>query len=172
VEKNLVVARYLDGRTVKGFTEDFFPERPAFRVQSRTEDPQIVRVRDLKAVFVVRDLAGDPTREKGRSFPENYAPEKGKKVAVLFKDGELLVGYTLTYLPGKQGFFVFPADADGNNLRVYVVSEAARQIRLGPAADQLLQVTPRKPPPGAAAGPKAAPPAGLETAADEEPRVA
>ena len=146
-EMNLVVARFLDGHLVKGSTEDFFPDRPMFHVQSRGAGAQTVRMRDLKAVFFVRDLQGNSGHNKSREFPPDEVREQGRKIAVLFKDGELLVGHTLTYLPGKQGFFVFPADRRGNNLRVYVLSEAAKQVKVGPAAEQLAKITPRKPRP-------------------------
>jgi hypothetical protein len=60
-------------------------------------------------------------------------------VAVRFKDGELLCGYTLTYSPAREGFFVFPSDAQSNNLRVYVLTEATATIQVGPAAEALAQ---------------------------------
>jgi hypothetical protein len=64
---------------------------------------------------------------------------QGKKVAVLFKDGELLCGYTLTYVPGRDGFFMFPADGDTNNLRVYVVNASTAEVKTGPEAEALAQ---------------------------------
>ncbi len=60
-------------------------------------------------------------------------------MAVRFKDGELLCGYTLTYMPGREGFFVFPSDAQSNNLRVYVLAAATATIKTGPAAEALAQ---------------------------------
>jgi hypothetical protein len=87
----------------------------------------------------VRDFAGAPERTKLRGFlaapPET---SQGKKVAVLFRDGELVCGYTLTFSPDRAGFFMFPADAMGNNLRIFVVVRAAAEIKAGPAADQLV----------------------------------
>lgn len=146
-EKNLVVARFADGSMVKGSTDDFFPERPLFHVQTKAEGTQNVRMRDLKAVFFVRSLTGDSEHNKRREFTPESEKEQGRKIAVLFKDGELIVGHTLTYLPGKQGFFLFPADRQGNNLRVYVVTTATKAVKIGPAAEQLIQMTPRKPRP-------------------------
>ena len=146
-EKNLVVARLADGSMVKGSTEDFFPERPLFHVQTKSDGTKSVRMRDLKAVFFVRSLSGDPAHNKSREFTPESEKEQGRKVAVLFKDGELIAGHTLTYLPGKQGFFLFPTDRRGNNLRVYVLTSATKSVKIGPAAEQLIQMTPRKPRP-------------------------
>jgi hypothetical protein len=62
---------------------------------------------------------------------------QGKKVAVRFKDGELLCGHTLSYQPGRPGFFLHPIDAEGNNIRVYVVTASTAEIKAGPAAEVL-----------------------------------
>ena len=140
-ELNKVVVRYLDGRLVKGTTEDFFPNRPSFHLHVRDSSDRVdVQCKELKAVFFVRDFAGDPKRTDEASF-ERATPsmDKGKKIAVRFKDGELLCGYTLSYLPDRSGFFVIPADPANNNLRVYVLAHATREVRLGPAADALVR---------------------------------
>ena len=146
-EKNLVVARFVDGSMVKGSTDDFYPERPLFHVQTQTEGTKNIRMRDLKAVFFVRSLQGDPAHTKQRGFPTEVEAGQGRKIAVLFKDGELITGHTLTYMPGKAGFFLFPADRRGNNIRIYVVMAATKAVKIGPAAEQLINTTPRKPRP-------------------------
>jgi hypothetical protein len=60
-------------------------------------------------------------------------------VAIRFRDGELLCGYTLSFHADREGFFVFPADTGSNNLRVYVMTAAAQEMKSGPAADALAQ---------------------------------
>ena len=66
-EINKVVVRYLDGRVLKGMTEDFFPNRPLFHLRPLDSQGTVdVRSRDLKAVFFVRDFAGDPKRHDVR----------------------------------------------------------------------------------------------------------
>jgi hypothetical protein len=134
-----VVVRYADGRTLKGTTGDFRPASPRFHLIPADGSAVVdVRVAELKAVFFVRDFAGTATRTKLRGFLEAPAETaQGKKVAVLFRDGELVCGYTLTFSPDRAGFFLFPADAAGNNLRIYVVTAAAAEIKAGPAAESL-----------------------------------
>jgi hypothetical protein len=147
-EVNLVVARYSNGNVVKGSTQDFFPDHPLFHVQVRGSAQTIpVRMADLKAVFFVKDLVGNPEHVKLRSFgPMEPGLAQGKKVAVLFKDSELLVGYTLAYTSGRQGFWLIPVDRTGNNTRIYVLCAAAKQIKLGPAADELALTAPKPQP--------------------------
>jgi hypothetical protein len=140
-EGNRVVAHLLDGKLVKGTTQDFFPNRPVFHVLAQQGGaPTEVRTRQLKAVFFVKDFAGNQARRDLRGFiagPGETA--QGKKLAVRFKDGELLFGYSLAYSPDREGFFMFPSDGGTNNLRVYVLCAAAAEIKAGPAADALAQ---------------------------------
>ena len=147
-EQNLVVARYQNGEVVKGYTQDFFPERPLFHVQPKGGSQAVpVRMSELKAVFFVKDLLGNRLRTKNRRFiPGDPGPQQGKRIAVHFKDGELIVGHALTFTPGKQGFFVFPSDAQGNNIRIYVLTAAVKEVKLGPAAEQLALTVPRPKP--------------------------
>ena len=136
---NRVVARLVNGAMIKGTTEDFFPRRPVFHVTLEGSELVVeVRTRLLKAVFFVRELAGDTSRRDVRGFLA--APGEtshGKKLAVRFKDGELLCGYSLTFSPDREGFFMFPSDGGTNNLRVYVLTAATAEIKAGPAADAL-----------------------------------
>jgi len=57
------------------------------------------------------------------------AASQGRKVAVTFHDGEILLGSTLGYKGEGQGFFVHPADSRSNNLRVFVAPGATQQVK-------------------------------------------
>jgi hypothetical protein len=126
-----VVVRYSDGRLIKGFTQDFFPNRERFHIFP-ADNPSgtaiEVSMKDLKAILMVRDFIGEPLYKERKKYIEGEKPS-GRKVEVTFVDGEVLVGSTLGYDPNRQGFFVFPADPRGNNIRVYVVSSAVEKAR-------------------------------------------
>ena len=135
-----IIIRYRDGKLLKGYTNDFFPNKPAFHVQPWDEAAGqsiaatmselksiVVAVGELKAVFFVKDFKGDPGYTE-RRFWEGDRPS-GRKVEVTFYDGEVIVGTTMGYDPKRIGFFVIPADPQANNLRVFVVTEAVRQFR-------------------------------------------
>jgi hypothetical protein len=134
-----VVVRYTDGRTLKGTTQDFRPASPRFHLIP-ADGSRVVEVPfdQCKAVFFVRDFAGSPERTKLRGFLAAPAETRhGKKVAVLFRDGELVCGYTLAFSPDRAGFFLVPADPKSNNLRIYVATAAAVEVKAGPAAEVL-----------------------------------
>lgn len=130
---NKVVARFLDGRLVRGVTFDFEPSRPHFHINEAGAPPGSkpveVQLKDLKAVFFVRDFAGDPTHQDRKEFDPAKAP-LGRKLRVVFKDGETLVGVSPSYLPGRAGFFLQPADATCNTERCYVIAGSAQIINL------------------------------------------
>jgi hypothetical protein len=134
-----VVARFSDGRTLKGTTQDFKAASPRFHlIPVEGGDPIEIQMDALKAVFFVRDFQGDPARSRPPGFAEMDGPAPpGKKIAVRFRDEELLCGYTMAYSADRDGFFLFPVDVEGNNLRVYVVGAAAAEVAVGPAAEQL-----------------------------------
>jgi hypothetical protein len=80
----------------------------------------------LKAVFFVRDFAGNPAYIEPKTVDR---PPQGRKIEVTFVDGEVIPGSTLSYRPDGHGFFVRPADPGSNNIRIFVVSGAVRHVR-------------------------------------------
>ena len=131
MEPAKVVARYSDGRIAKGFTHDFFPNRNCFHLYQSTKGSggavEVV-MKELKAVFHVRDFKGNPFYEERKVYWKGEKPS-GRKVEVTFADGEILVGSTLGYDPSRPGFFLFPADPKSNNIRVFVVTSAVKKVR-------------------------------------------
>jgi len=129
--QNLIVIRYQDGRSLKGFTGDFIAGKDFFHViktVTSTEKSVEVRVSELKAVFFVKDLAGNAAYEEQKDFDPSK-PVAGRKISVRFNDGEQIVGFTQGYKPGRAGFFLVPADPLSNNDRIYVVCSAAQEIK-------------------------------------------
>ena len=126
---SLVVAGYRDGRRVKGVTLDFLPTREAFHVQIEEGDVIEVLVRDLKSVFFVRDLVGNSEYRHRNEF-DLSSTMSGRRIRVVYFDGEELLGTTQGYSAERHGFFVVPADKQSNNQRVFVVASAATQIHL------------------------------------------
>jgi len=125
---NLLVAHYRDGRIVKGTTTDFLPTRETLHIHTEGA-VEIVRLADLKALFFVRDLHGDPSREDSNEFDVNRSLH-GRRIRVEFEDGEVLVGTTQGYQPHRPGFFVTPADHQANHERVFVLQSATRAVTL------------------------------------------
>lgn len=125
-----VVVAYLDGRRLKGYVYNFSPQNNRFRLFPQDEAPQgkgiDVQLKDLKAVFIVRDFSGNPGyKESQRVDPSRV----GRRIEVILADGEKIIGTTDAYNPQKPGFYVSPADLESNTLRAFVIKKNAKQIR-------------------------------------------
>jgi hypothetical protein len=133
---NYVVARYQDGRMIKGITHDFGTQKKAFHVVSEQDDKgkgggkvTDVFLADLKAVFFVKSLTGKKEHSPVEESLEKETISKGSvKVKITFFDGEILMGTTQGYSPERNGFFVVPLESDSNNLRIFVISNAIKHI--------------------------------------------
>jgi hypothetical protein len=127
---NKVVVAYLDGRRTKGYIYNFSALKESFDLLPQ-EDPlhergTRVELKDLKAVFFVKDFIGNPEYHED-ALAES--PMHGRKIEASFRDGEKVLGKTEGYNPQKLGFFMFPADPKSNNERIFVVNRNAQQIR-------------------------------------------
>jgi len=130
--QNKIVVRYQDGRLMKGFTNDFFPNKDLFHLVPMEAPPGSkpldVRIPELKAVFFVKEFGGNPQYKDKQEF-DLTKPVMGRKIQVTFKDGETLLGTTQGYQPGRPGFFVSPADTQSNIERCFVVSAATKEVK-------------------------------------------
>lgn len=129
--QNKIVVRYQDGRVSKGYTNNFMPNKEVFHLvpldAPAGSKPLDIYVNVLKAVFFVKDFTGNSQYQEKKTF-DTTKPVVGKKIKVVFRDGEELIGTTQGYQPGRPGFFLFPADPQSNLERVFVFSAATRAV--------------------------------------------
>lgn len=130
---NRVVARFADGRVVKGYTYDFSPGKRSFHVISSLDDrprnADVVTFSNLKAVFFVDSFEG----RRDHPVPKELIPRDGRidcsiKVKATFHDGETMMGTTLAFNRDREGFFMTPTDTESNNSRVFVIFKAVEKM--------------------------------------------
>ena len=130
--QNKIVIHYTDGRLEKGITTDFFPNKETFHVElpaaPQGSRPKEVHVATLKAVYFVKDFEGNPYYNDRQEF-ESGKNVPGRKIKVVFKDGEVMVGTTNGYQPDRPGFFIVPADEKSNTDRCFVVTRATSEVQ-------------------------------------------
>ncbi len=136
---NKIVARFLDGRMLKGTALDIQPSRPTFHVRPSVASAVTVNLADLKAVFYVRSLDGDSSHEEDLTPDPGDARGRGSLVLMLrFVDGEVMVGMTNCDPLNRPYFFIVPVDPRSNNIRVLV--NRAAVVSIEPATtDERLQ---------------------------------
>lgn len=128
---NKIVVHDKNGAILKGTTADFLPKRPLFHLSvggiKGAETKKIV-VDHLKAIFFVKDFEGDKKRRDAQEF--GSLPGSGKRIRAIFKDGEVISGYTHAINLDQPGFFLVPADPNSNNERVFVIFSSLRQLEV------------------------------------------
>jgi len=129
--QNKVVVRFQNGTVMKGVTADFMPNKDVFHLTPGDAQPGSpplrVSIKDCKALFFVKDFEGDPKYDEKKEF-DPARNLGGRKIKVVFKDNEILIGTTQGYQPDRPGFFLFPADPQSNNERSFVVSAATKEV--------------------------------------------
>jgi hypothetical protein len=132
MELNKVVVRFADGKVLKGYTYDFFPNKASFHFYAaggeKSGGGAEISISDLKSVFFVRDFDGNPGYDERKQFAPDLV-YTGRRVEVKFADGEVLTGSTMGYAPNRPGFFLSPADPMSNNLRVFVINASVAEFR-------------------------------------------
>lgn len=130
-----IVARYRDGRLLKGFCRQFVPDSKSFRLVPSGAGSNAaleIQLPELKGVFFVKDFAGRADYKDAQRFEASRLEggPRGRRVRVRFSDGEWMLGTTERYWLDRPGFFVVPADPRSNIERCFVVTEATRSVSL------------------------------------------
>jgi hypothetical protein len=125
-----IVIHMKDGRIHKGITQDFQPDRKTFHFLPAEGGgvPMRLDFESMKAVFWVKDYIGNRHFVARREFGERHAARK--PAVVTFQDGEEMWGTVGEVTDDLPGFFFFPGDKEDNNIRVYVIRSATKELRL------------------------------------------
>ncbi len=133
--KKKTVVKYQNGKIIKGWVEDFRPDRESFiffpLIEYSEEERMEINFFSLKAVFFVKDFIGNKDYKKVRTFNIDckITPSQ-RKLIVNFKNGEHLYGTSHSYGRYKIGFFMYPIDPKDNSERIFVVHSAVVNVRL------------------------------------------
>ncbi len=122
-----IVVHTKQGKIHKGVTQDFDPGAESFHFLPAEGGgvPMKFRLEDLKAMFWVRDYLGNRRFVASRTFRDDH-PEQ--RAVALFEDGEEMWG-TIGEQQNETGFEFFPVDRDDNNIRVFVIRSALKELR-------------------------------------------
>jgi hypothetical protein len=134
-----VVARFKDGRVFKGHIHDF-DQNAVEVILAKLENGEELRIPmdELKALFFVHSLDGDPKYRERKVF--GIRESIGHKIYIRFHDGESMLGFVKGDVPwekgfyrsspekGVSGFFMAPVDGESNNIKIFVIANAIRDI--------------------------------------------
>lgn len=126
---NKIVVHDKNGNVIKGTTADFLPKKPLFHIAVggiHGEETKKIFVDHLKAIFFVKDFAGDKNHGGAKGLEALTA--SGKKIKAMFKDGEIISGYTHSFNMDQPGFFLVPVDAKSNNELIFIVFSSLSRL--------------------------------------------
>ena len=104
----------------------YFVELGLFRKEQAFMEIGVI-VAELKALFFVKTFAGNPHHEEPSDF-QGEKPPAGRRIRVIFKDGEIMSGTTQGFDRSRPGFFVVPVARGSNNERCFVVTAATEKV--------------------------------------------
>jgi hypothetical protein len=127
--KYKVVVRFKDKTLLKGTISNFSPFFLSYfqlvQLELLNGDSVIVNIDKIKAVFFVKSFEGN------KEYKYKYDDELsciGDKITLTFDDGEKMVGYTEDLDYSRQGYFITPADVNGNNKHVFASKSAIDSV--------------------------------------------
>ena len=120
-----VVVRFLNGTTLKGQTNNFYPEKATFHLVTLDGLIKKIDLEEVKAIFFVHYYEGDGSR---MDHYNDVIAGSGRIIKVTFIDGERITGFVQDYSPESSGFFIVPADPENNNKRVFVLRSSVAGI--------------------------------------------
>ena len=128
-----VVIHLKNGKIEKGYTHDFNPTTLNFHLYENVNGPShnqsiLLEMKEIKAVFFVKTFEGNEEYNERKDFIPGDRVQ-GRRIEVIFTDGEVLRGSTVGYDPQRLGFFLIPVDQDSNNIRIFVISNAVKNFR-------------------------------------------
>ena len=85
---NQVVARFTNGTTIKGCTNDFSINKQVFHLQQLDGEMKEIYLDQLKAVFFVKDYKGNKDYIKSYN---DFISGGGRMIKVTFFDGEFSI---------------------------------------------------------------------------------
>lgn len=129
VKKEPVVLRYLNGELEKCFIRPYIScSQKIVQVIKDDGSVRTIPIEKLKAIFFVKELNGKGHKEGSWEEEDPSALKVGKKIMVVFKDGEKMKGKVLGSIEKGYGFFLYPLEKDTNNLKVFIVKSSILSI--------------------------------------------
>ena len=120
-----IVAKFKDGKVLKGRSNDFSPDKKIFHLKLISKEEVKINIDELKAAFFIKNFKGDKDHQ---ARYKDALPWGGNKVKVVFSDGEEIIGYAQHYPQEASGFFMTPADLKSNNERIFILVSAVEDI--------------------------------------------
>lgn len=127
---NPVVVHFTDGHTLSGYGEDLRAGDDEILLRDAvTEEDVTVNLRQVKVVCFVRDLFSTGIVRNREAPPVRQQSLPGRRVEIVFRDGERLDATADLAEPPTRGFFAVPLNPQANSVKLYVNPAAIVSFR-------------------------------------------
>ena len=130
-DRQRLIVREMDGTVHMGVCFALNPHSDGFHLElvdrhgHPKEKSRYIPFKNLKGVYYVKSFDGD--FDKNQHFHHNHTI--GRPMVVVFKDDEVLTGYTVhAYNEATPRFYIIPDDPDTNNISVLVERNAVEGV--------------------------------------------
>ncbi len=123
-----MVIRFLDGKVIKAFGDNFLPAEDRIMVMECDGPMRTIELSAVKMVCFVKQFVTDSHSTHKPAPPLIYQAVPGRKITLAFKDGEVVKGVATLEAEPKRGFFITPLNPNSNNLQIYVNPSALKRF--------------------------------------------
>jgi hypothetical protein len=126
-EWNRVVARYADGRLLRGFCRDFLPSSGAVEVWALPDAPQQARIKIPVHFLEALEFLDEPADNSARTGALALEEIRSGRLIITLHDGTLLMG-ALESHQSEVGFFLAPLEPPNQAVRrTFVFAHAVKR---------------------------------------------
>ena len=129
-----------DGKKVLGQLIEFMPDANTLVYRTAKDKPQetlaldkIKSIQLLQPMELVRDQAFLEDRAE-----ELFPPSEKQTYAIEYTDGEMVVGYTYSYVTTNHGLYIYPTTADSKIIRGYFPRTSIKSYKIGQKIGEIL----------------------------------
>ncbi|HWU34338.1 MAG TPA: ATPase, T2SS/T4P/T4SS family [Methylovorus sp.] len=129
-----------DGKKVLGQLIEFMPDANTLVYRTAKDKPQetlaldkIKSIQLLQPMELVRDQAFLEDRAE-----ELFPPSEKQTYAIEYTDGEMVVGYTYSYVTTNHGLYIYPTTTDSKIIRGYFPRASIKSYKIGQKIGEIL----------------------------------
>lgn len=115
-----LVIHFQSGKTLACWGDNFMPLEEEIMVKDQDDRIQRVVLKEVKVVCFVKAFATDSRTTHKPPAQILFQAVPGRKVKLLFKDGEKMEGVSSLKERPVRGFFVTPLNPNSNNIHIFV----------------------------------------------------
>jgi type II secretory ATPase GspE/PulE/Tfp pilus assembly ATPase PilB-like protein len=129
-----------DGKKLLGQLIEFMPDTNTLIYRTAKDKPQeTLAVDKIKSIQLLQpmELVPDQAFLEDRA-EELFPPSEKQTYAIEYTDGEMVVGYTYSYVTTNHGLYIYPTTADSKIIRGYFPRASIKSYKIGQKIGEIL----------------------------------